>query len=731
MKLYCCLLNIFLTSTCIAQIEFGILNKKLAIPAFTKSAIVVDGYLSDSSWQQVTSLGDFVQYEPKQGMPSAHKTKVKIAYDLIFLYIGAFMEVASGKTALRVINVKRDFDLSNQDYFRIHIDGFNDKRNAMVFAINPYGAQHDYIALDGISTDVDWDGLWYAKTKITDSGWYAEFAIPWKTLRYKHEENNGTSWAINFSRNNRFDNETSVWSEVPRSLSIDRMDFAGELQKFTPSKQSSNIRIQPFNSNVVTIKNNRATTNTPQITPNFGGDIKWAPSPNIVVDATINTDFAQADVDRPIVNLSRFSIFLPERRQFFLENSSLFGAGITPLNGYIGGPIEIRPFYSRTIGLDPQGQPVPINVGLRLVSRSTKRTMGILYAKQSETNAKTDFFVGRLTKNIAKSSRIGFITTMKHKVMGETSKTDISGSVDGLARLNNSLALNYTGSFTKNWDDSTLGFAGVAQFNYLSNNYTGWLSSSFINAQYNPSMGFVYRNNVVSFNSGFYKIIRSAWVPKFIRSFEPGISADAFINYQTGITEQVTISYEPISAFLNNGGGIFLFVEQNYQQITAPFKPVGVEVAIGKYHYASLRIAYRSDASKRFYYMGRMIVGKYYNANYIQYFGWVTYAPTPFFYISPQLQIEYFRGLGVTRVNASSSLLTVEGRIALNARTQLSAFYQKNAVANASGLNIRFAWEFRPLSFLYFVYNSRNFIENSLKQNSQQGVTKISFVKQL
>jgi len=347
-------------------------------------SIKIDGKLEESAWSTANPITNFVQVEPFQKQEASQKSVFKLLYNKDYLYIAAILHEPLGKKALRVTNLQRDFDYGRSDQIGISIDGFNDERNAMIFMTNPYGSQRDLLAFDDQVFDEDWDGLWRVRTSRTDTAWIAEFSIPWQTLRYQRSSDFNT-WGINFFRMRRMTNEQTIWSALPRSFTPARMQYAGKLSNISPPPPKANIRFQPYllisedkydGSEFYDQKNGSKIK--------MGGEIKWAITPNTVLDLTYNTDFAQAD-------------------------ASLFAAGLSPIEEYFGGQQRIQPFFSRRIGLDAEGNPVPIVLGARIVNRSTKSNTGFMYVRQkgNDINSATDFLVGRYSQNIGKQNRIG------------------------------------------------------------------------------------------------------------------------------------------------------------------------------------------------------------------------------------------------------------------------------------------------------------------------------------
>jgi hypothetical protein len=274
-------------------------------PLKIERALKADGHLDEAEWAQAPTVNLDFQVEPFQGRKASFISTVKLLYNHQYLYVAAILQDSVGKNAYRAPNLKRDYVFSDNESFGISLDGFNDKRNAIVLQSNPYGAQRDLLAFDDRQFDVDWDGLYRVRTHRSDSSWVAEFAIPWQTLRYpKTDGIKAQDWGINFFRLRRASNELSVWSPHPRSMSPLRMDYAGKLAGIIPPPPTAtNIRFIPYllQVNKKTEGTEIGNSNTSDF--KLGGEIKWAISPTSVMDFTFNTDFAQADVDLSLIHI--------------------------------------------------------------------------------------------------------------------------------------------------------------------------------------------------------------------------------------------------------------------------------------------------------------------------------------------------------------------------------------------------------------------------------------------
>ncbi|OJJ21752.1 hypothetical protein BKI52_14725 [marine bacterium AO1-C] len=686
----------------------------------------IDGKLDEPAWQQAKTYQKFTQVEPLQGTPSRFVTKIKILYNKKYLYVGAFCQDSLGKKGIRVPNLQRDFSWSSGDLFGVVIDAFRDERNSISFQTNPYGARRDMQVFDSNIFDNDWDGFWKVRTTRTDQGWIAEMRIPWATIRYPKGDNQ--EWGINFVRRARRVNEISSWAPYPRAFNPYRMSYAGILKGIKPPPPSTNVRIQPYAfASANRTGDSTALFDQDNLFTKMGGEVKWAINPSTVLDFTVNTDFAQADVDRQVVNLTRFSVFLPERRQFFLENASLFAAGSND---------HVQPFFSRTIGLDNNGNPIPIDAGLRLTHRSTKRSMGMLMVRQRGlgNSPAANFGVLRYVQNFGKQNRLGGMITGRYDEAiddrGIEDRHNFTGTIDGFFRFSRPLSWQFyvTGSETKN--QNSHGWAGYSSLRYRSNQWYLYYDYQFIEKNYESTMGFIRRRNYMANSGGGYAILRPSWKPKFIRSYEPGIFATVIHRNEDRRFLESSVTLFPIWILFQDGGRLVGEIEPTRQNLLNTFSPLAVNITPGEYDYIRYRLTYTSDVSKKISFRLRYETGNFFDGKLDNYQIRLTTAPIPHTYFSVNYQYNNAQELGENREDKEAHLIAPELRLALNARVQLNAFYQYNSLSEFANWNVRFSWEFQPLSFIYLVFNDTRNQGIDPRLQAQQVIGKITYLKQ-
>jgi len=725
-----------LPSTCFGQ-DASVFRpdsvKKEIEAARISSPIHVNGLLDEPEWKLAPPSPDFIEVEPFQGQKPGQMTIVRVLYNRQFLYLGIQAKDSGGLKAIRATDFRRDFSIRSHDYVAISLDGFNDHRNAMAFSINPYGVQRDQLVFDDILTDLDWDGLWKVRTNRTDSGWTAEVAIPWQTLRYPKNQDSLQQWGINIMRNRRLTNEVSAFSPYPRSFTFTRMAYAGVLKNLQPPPPRTNIRAQPYVlGSFDKYRNFPAGTEPEKNNFRAGGDIKWAINPNNILDLTFNTDFAQADADRQVNNVTRFSVFFPERRQFFLENASLFGAGVGPGDDLSGGTMRIQPFFSRRIGLDDAGNPIPLDAGGRYVYRSLKRNFGamIMRQRQNDITPGTNFFVGRYSENLGEQSHLGALVTLKNNENG----TNLVTAVDGFFRLGESHSLNTMLIRSSNNKGGSDGFAGYAQYFYTNNQVKLWWTQTLVSKNFDPGMGFVSRSDVIGTTPGIFWYYRGKKLPfkKWIRAFEPGIWSEFYHQASTGKLIESQVTANPIWFNFQNGGYFGYLVNSTFQRLTEPFAPLGITISEGKYHYVRHTFYYSSDPSRIIGLNGSFDFGSYFNGNLSTLSAALRFSPVPHISLTAQLNRNRFREVGDNAESITADLWSLTGRLALNPRLQLIGFYQRNSINSNDNYNIRLSWEYQPLSYVYVVFNHRGFDNAAMKrQTEDHTIIKLSYLRQL
>jgi hypothetical protein len=508
------------------------------------------------------------------------------------------------------------------------------------------------------------------------------------------------------------------------------MEFAGSLSSLKPPAPSANIQFSPY---VLLSGKKSESTGSSQtdVHAKAGGELKWAINSNSVLDVTVNTDFAQANADIAVNNITRFSVLFPERRQFFLENASLFSPGLPGR----GGSMYIYPFFSRTIGLH-NGAPIAINGGLRFVNRSAKRNFGVMLIQQdnAENTSLTHYAVARYSRNFSKQNRIGGLVTVKSNSGDKTNSanTNSTGTLDGFFRLNKNSSVSLMATHSSNSHIGKPGFAGYAQYLYTTNAIQAWHTQSVITENYKNEMGFVSRQDIISTSPGFITNLRGKWLPfkKWIRAVQPDVAAEFYHQASTGKLVERTVAIYPVWALLHSGGFFGYAFTPTYQRLTEAFNPLGMQIDSGVYRYNRSTFYFNSDPSKKISYSVIHDRGKYFDGNLVYTTASLALSPIPHISVKLSLSENDFKKIGLEEKSAKVSLYTVEGRFAVNPRLQLNNMLQYNTQNKTTTIYIRLSWEYRPLSYLFFVVNSKE--QNSIERSSDQNaIIKLSYLKQL
>lgn len=692
-------------------------------------SISIDGRIDEDDWSKATAFSEFFRMEPRQGGEYNYMTYVKVLFDETNLYFGVFAKDSLGKKGIRVQDLRRDFSWGENDIFGIQLDPQNLKQYCVSFQTTPFGSQRDLQNFNDENTDNEWNALWKVRTSRTDSGYYAEFAIPFKSIRYELPTAiDSSSWGITFNRLARREYEQTVFPAIPQSFSPYRMTYAAELKGLVLPKPSTNIRVDPYTLYQYD-RTRRNGEDRIQHRPKVGGDVKWAITPRAVLDLTVNTDFAQADVDRAVNNLERFNIFFPERRQFFLENSGIWAGANNRL---------VVPFFSRRIGLQGNfnAQPAPIHAGGRYTYRNEKQAIAGLYVHQAETESSpaASFAVARYLRNYGKENNLGLMMTHRWDEtsntlgVGESHNTTIT--VDGLVRPKDEWTISYMVSGARDNSSDTMGIAGSFFAGRSSNKFYGGWTTSFVSSDYNPDMGFVFQQNVIQHNPGGYYIWRPKKIP-WIRRWDPG----AFINYyhdmsNPGNFQQANIYLFPVYIIFTNGSFLQYALFPTWQNINFNFAPLGIPIETGNYFYTRHQIDFRTDQSAKLSGKGGVNWGSFYNGRRTTITAGLRFAPSVHAAFDMDYEFNDLRGLGIGSENLQTHLASIGTRFAVNPRLQLSVFYQFNSFDNRGRWNARASWEYRPLSFVYLVLNDTRIINSGDPFQQQQLVSKITYVKQ-
>jgi len=652
----------------------------------------LDGTLNDANWQDASLVTNFHQREPFERQPPTEKTEVRIVYDSRYLYFGIHCFDPDPKKIVAT-ELRRDADFSVDDNFTVLISPNNDKRNGYTFTTNALGTQFDALISDeGRVNDPNWDGIWKSNGHVTQDGWTATMAIPFSTLNFK--TSNNVTIGMNFRRLIRRKNEEDLWQSYLRIYGIERISEAGELTDLKDIGSGRLLIIKPY---VVGGVRSDAQNGTRML--HTGGlDLKYGIRSNLVANLTFNTDFADADVDPVRFNLTPFKSSLPEKRQFFLENSGVFDVGFR----------DTQLFFSRQIGIDPvSGQQVPLDVGAKVTGSLGKFDVGILDAKTraSGPNPFANYFVARVKRKLLSESYVGGIFIDKESG-NRQDRFNRTGGFDANFIFFKKLSLNGFLAKTFSADRNLRGHDWASTFDasYNSNLVQLEFFQNRVGPNFNPEVGFVDRTDIVTNSIDAQLSPR----PKHGRIREYNFEGFYRRHVNTHGLLQTQEWQTTFRANFHNGAYTDDDLFDNFiQRLNSPFNIFkNVVIPPGLYHFDRHQFTYGSDKSKRFVYSFFERFGTFYNGRLNEFRTRTSYRPTPKISIATVHTWDRFRfPQGIFNVHIGS----INGSYSFSRFLTTSLLIQVNSIdKNPVSMNFRLRYNYRPDSDLFVIYTLGN-----------------------
>ncbi len=508
-------------------------------------APVLDGILTDDAWTQAEAISNFTQRELREGTPATERTEVRIVYDQHSLYVGVWC-YDSQADAIVANEMKRDFNVDVEDNFGIILDTYHDRRNGFMFCINPNGARYDALVTDeGQGINSDWTALWDVRTTITPEGWFAEINIPFSTLRFSDEPEQ--VWGVNFVRNIRRKQQQDLWQAYLRNYGFQKLSQAGVLMGLKDIRRGNAVEVKPYI--LAGVEHGFAPYSDARSTDKkIGLDIKYSLTPTLTLDVTTNTDFAQVETDRARINLTRFPLFFPEKRDFFLEGADVFNFqfGDSP-----------RPFYSRRIGISASRELIPILGGLRLVGKGGAYNLGVLTMQTGEGAGEplSNYTVARVKRDFLEQSYVGFIATNKQSA---SSYNRLFGADAAWVRSNlfgsNTLIVGaaLAGTWNPGMTTNNLAYRIYADFpNDFIDHFIGMRT---VQENFDPQVGFQERSNFRQYSWTFRIRPRPEGIGMQYLEFKP-VELDYFANFDGSVQ---SMDYEGrLLGFKTKSGELF------------------------------------------------------------------------------------------------------------------------------------------------------------------------------
>ena len=670
-------------------------------------AIQLDGRFDEAAWESAQVGSGFYQTDPESGDPATEATTFRVVYDENNIYVAV---TAQQRDPVIISELKREFATTDGDEIVLFFDTFHDGRNGFAFHTNPGAAMRDQQIAAGTPNE-NWDGVFDVATEVTGEGWTAEFEIPFRTLRFD-DSGAAEAWGFNVQRIMRGKNEWVQWSPSPRPFRIFEASTAGTLEGLEGVRQGRNLKVKPFTVGSLEGDNEDVLPGGNDL--DVGLDLKYGVTSRLTLDLTVNTDFSQVEADAQQVNLTRFSLFFPEKRDFFLENLGLFDVcGNVPedgrggrLRGRCGIERDIVPFFSRRIGLSDSGQPLPIRGGARLTGKVGGLDVGLLsmFVGDQDEIAGSNWTVGRVRQDILSNSQIGGFALNRRSDGDDWNR---SVGVDGNFNFFRQ-RLNVTG-FTMITDtpgEDAENMAGALQLNYQDRLLSGSMGLVFIGDDFDNDFGFVPRRGVRKYLSN------TGITPRF------GSGPVLEINPRVILRHTFDTSNERVSKFdavgnittFRDGARLVVFRNLNFERLDDPFLIQGVTIPAGEYSFEDWHIRYVSSAARRLSLQGLLRTGEFYSGTKRE----VEVGATLRY--GAALQTSVIWGHNVVTLPTggfTTDLVSARADLAVSPRMFLQSFIQYNTAAKTLSSNIRYRFIHHPLSDLFLVYNEVRGIEGN------------------
>jgi hypothetical protein len=677
------------------------------------SPLTVDGQLDEAVYRDVPAISDFVQNDPREGEPATEKTEVWVLFDDSTLYLVA--RCWESQPERMVVNeMRRDnTTIVQNDGIAFGLDTFHDRRNAVVFELNAIGGRIDGQVTNERQMNLDWNPVWDLKIGRFESGWTVETAIPFKSLRYR--PGSAQTWGFNARRVNRWKNEVSYITRIPASMTL-RGHFQSSLMATLVGLEAPsgirNIEVKPYATSHVLTDRLSLPPVANDVGGNLGGDFKYAITQAMTADATVRTDFAQVEADEQQVNLTRFSLFFPEKREFFLENQGTFAFGGTlgiGGGGGGGGGALANPtdtpllFYSRRIGLS-EGREVPIHAGGRVSGRVGRYSLGILNigtddVPESEAGA-TNFSVVRVKRDILRKSSIGAILTGRSRSQTGSGSNEAVG-VDATLGFYDNLTINTYWARTRTDGQDGDDASYRAQLDYTGDRYGLQLERLSVGAHFNPEVGFVRRADMRR-SFGQFRFSPRPRASRTIRRLS-SVGSLAYIENGDGRLETRDADGEFTVEF-HNSDRFSVGYSNTYEFLPSAFAIAsGVTLPVGGYDFASVRTGYTLGAQRTVAGNLSLEHGSFYSGRKTS----LAFSRGRF-NLGPQLSLEPRISVDVVDLEEGAFTNRLFGSrvtYTISPLMFVSALLQYSSSANVVSANVRLRWEYRPGSELFVVWN--------------------------
>jgi len=666
----------------------------------------IDGLLNEDLWEMVKSATHFIQKQPDEGQSSSEKTEVRVIYDDVNLYFGV-MCFDSSPDQIVANEKRRDSEAIYQnDHVRILLDTFKDRRNGYVFVTNPLGARLDIqIRKEGKreggsphmanpNINIDWNGVWKVQSAILENGWSTEIEIPLSSIRFNEHSKDG--WGINFFRNIRRKNEESTWAPLPRNLEFHKISLAGVIHGLDEMEKGLNLQVKPYLVADRVFERDDTGNGHSQDHIDGGFDIKFGLSSNMTADITFNTDFSQVEADDQQINLTRFSLYYPEKREFFLENSAVFS---------VGSAGDAMIFFSRRIGLSEEGEEIPLWGGVKIAGKAGRFNLGLinLQSRRRGDIPSNNFTVVRMSRDIFRQSVLGFMMTNRQST--KSGDYNRALAIDGDFVFGENFSMNGYLSMTSTPGLSDDNLAGKLAFEWISDFLNMRAHYFDIQENFNAEMGFIRRTGIRQSR------LQIGYTPEpnipGVRRLNPHFSFE----YTTDQENRLLLrsNHGHLQVDFINGGNWGLQWNDNCEFVDFPFDiQEDITIPVDTYESQYWRTEIRSDKSRKLYGELSYQWGDFYGGKSKIVSVSNGYRPVAGF--SSELSLVY-NDIDLPQGSFVNHLLRSKMVYNFSTRFSLMSLIQWNSDTDDVSMNIRLHYIYRPGSDLYFVYNERRLVE--------------------
>jgi hypothetical protein len=695
-----CTVILLLINTVLFGQSKGVNREKYHInTSETNNIINVDGILDEPVWRTADIATHFQRVQPTDTGFARSQTEVKVTYNETTLYVGIVCyDSTPGKRPVE--SLRRDFIFNKNDNFIVFIDTYNDQTNGFAFGVSAAGAQWDGVQANGGVVNLDWDIKWRSAVKNYKDRWVAEFAIPFRSIRYNGGEK---EWGINFSRLDLKTNEKSSWAPMPRQFATATLAFAGSLIWDKPLP-SSGTRFSLIPYVLAQTTQNKLAGEGFKPKANAGIDAKVILSTSMNLDLTVNPDYSQVEVDRQVTNLDRFELFFPEKRQFYLENSDLFAKL---------GNDNLRPFFSRRIGLESS-----VIGGARLsgkIGNNWRIGLMDIQTAQNDTVVAGNFTVAAVQRQVFSHSNITAFLVNK-QTMNLNNDINLPGNgynrIGGIEFNLASADNHWLGKafYHQSFYPGATGNAGALSGNiaYTTQYLNVFLNQSLVGENYNALVGYIRRKGYYELNPGFqYKFYPSS---SKIADHGPAIKLDMFFDPSMNVTDRETQLLYQVEWM--NKSILIADVKEDFIKLLAPFDPThtgGTPFAANeRFSWKEAGISFTSDIRKPLNFLISSRYGGYYDGTRLQFNGELYYRVQPYGSLAI---VSSYNKLSMPAPYKSAEFILIGPRLdfTFTDKIFLTSLVQYNDQIKNLNLNLRFQWRFAPVSDLFIVYTENAF----------------------